>query len=79
MILTTAYLAMGAVVGYNAYQEIKRTRWIVDTGIAATKESLLTEKQLTALANTTFAGIIVFSVVAWPIVVGYDELEKARK
>jgi hypothetical protein len=78
ILLAAAYATLGAVVAYNSYQEVKRSRWTVDVLVAAaTEDSLLTEQQLSILVDATFFGLIGFSAVAWPVVVGYGEFEKA--
>lgn len=80
ILFAATYTALGAVVAYNSYQEIKRSRWSVDVVLAAvTEDSLLTQQQLTVLADAALIGLLGFSAVAWPVVIGYDEFEKALK
>lgn len=80
ILFAAAYVTLGAVVAYNSYQEVKRSRWSVDVILAAvTEDSPLSERQLHIMANAAFLGLIGFSAVAWPVVLGYDEFEKALK
>jgi hypothetical protein len=44
-----------------------------------TEDNPLSERQLAIVANAAFIGLIGFSAVAWPVVLGYDEVEKALK
>ena len=79
-LLGIAYVAIGAAVGYNGYHEMRRGRFALDLLVAATGEdSTVSPKTLQRIIDATLLGLAVFSAVAWPVVVFYDEVEKGLK
>ena len=77
-ILGIAYVTIGAVIGYNAYREVQHGRFAIDM-IAASigEDNLLSPESIRLLADAALLGITTFSTVAWPVVILYDEAEKA--
>jgi len=79
-ILGVSYAVIGAAVGYNAYREMQHGAIAVSMLTTNAEEgNPLSTEGLQDCAKAALLGIVVFSAVAWPVVVLYNEVEKAVK
>lgn len=71
-ILFAAYVLMGAVRAYNAHKKVNQLRWVVDLVVNASA----TPRWLSLVVDATFLVLIVFTAIAWPVVLAYDEVQE---